>query len=146
MRYSAAKITRNGGKRPMLKCCLPLVRRKVTSVSARFSITVGYATWRDYPDRPRLFGKRDALKVVKTIGIVLGVAVLTSATLFLVGSVTSLLGNMGWLHLGEDQPCLEYGFPLGILIGVIVAVRKARNPTAGIVELILKPLLMRIPR
>jgi hypothetical protein len=53
---------------------------------------------------------------------------------------------MGWLHLGEDQPCLEYGFPLGILIGVIVAVRKARNPTAGIVELILKPLLMGIPR
>jgi hypothetical protein len=79
------------------------------------------------------------------------VAVLTSATLFLLGIVASFLGNMGWLHLGEDQPWmpligLEYGFPFGILIGVIVAVKKTRNPAAGIVELILKPLLMRIPR
>src|SRR4029077_341958 len=95
--------------------------------------------------------RRDALKVVRTVGVVLGVAVLTSATLFLLGIVASFLGNMGWLHLGEDQPWmpligLEYGFPFGILIGVIVAVKKTRNPTAGIVELILKPLLMRIPR
>lgn len=91
------------------------------------------------------------MRVVRTIGIVLGVALLTSATLFLLGIVASLLGNMGWLHLGEDQPWmpligLEYGFLLGIVIGIIVAVKKARNPTAGIVELILKPLLMRIPR
>jgi hypothetical protein len=70
------------------------------------------------------------VKVVRRVPIVLGVAVLTSATLFLVGVAASLLGNMGWIHLGEYQPWLpliglEYGFPFGIVIGVIVAARKA---------------------
>jgi hypothetical protein len=91
------------------------------------------------------------LKVIKAVGVVFGVAVLTSATLFLLGVATSLIGNMGWIHLGEYQPWLPlaglvYGFPLGILIGVIVAVKKAEYPTAGIVELIIKPLLRRVPR
>jgi hypothetical protein len=58
------------------------------------------------------------------------VAVLTSAGLFLLGIMASLMGNMGWIHLGEYQPWLpliglEYGFPLGIIFGVIVVVRKA---------------------
>lgn len=70
---------------------------------------------------------------MRGIRIVLGVAVLTSATLFLVGVAATLLGNMGWIHLGEYQPWLpliglEYGFPFGIVIGVIVAVRKASSP------------------
>ena len=59
---------------------------------------------------------------------------LSSAALFLVGVATSLIGNMGWIHLGEYQPWLpliglEYGFPLGIIIGVIVVVTKDSNPT-----------------
>ena len=91
------------------------------------------------------------MKVIRFVGVVFGVAVLTSITLFLVGLATSLIGNMGWIHLGENQPWLplaglEYGFPLGILIGVIVAMKKARNPDAGIKELILKPLVVRISR
>jgi len=40
---------------------------------------------------------------------------------------------MGWIHVGEYQLWLpliglEYGFPIGIILGVIVAVRKASNP------------------
>jgi len=67
--------------------------------------------------------------------MVLGVAVLTSAGLFLLGVATSLLGNMGWIHLGEYQPWLpliglEYGFPLGVIIGVIVAVKKVSTPNS----------------
>ena len=59
---------------------------------------------------------------------------LTSAALLLLGIATSLLGNMGWIHLGEYQPWLpliglEYGLPLGIIIGVIVVVKKASNPS-----------------
>ena len=73
------------------------------------------------------------MKIVRKVGIVLGVAVLTSATLLLLGVATSLSGNMGWIHVGEYQPWLpliglEYGFPIGIILGVIVAVRKASNP------------------
>jgi hypothetical protein len=57
------------------------------------------------------------------------VAVLTSAALFLLGVITSLVGNMGWIHLGEYQPWLpliglEYGFALGIAIGLIVALKR----------------------
>ena len=58
---------------------------------------------------------------------------LTSATLLLLGIGASLLGNMGWIHLGEYQPWLpliglEYGFLLGIIVGVIVAVKGTSNP------------------
>ena len=77
--------------------------------------------------------EEDALKVIRNVGVVFGVAVLTSATLFLLGVATSLVGNMGWVPLGEYQPWLpliglEYGFPLGIFVGVIVAVRRAATP------------------
>jgi hypothetical protein len=73
------------------------------------------------------------VKIARKVAIVLGVAVLTSAALFLLGIATSLLGNMGWIHLGEYQTWLpliglEYGFPLGIIIGLIVAAKKASNP------------------
>jgi hypothetical protein len=42
---------------------------------------------------------------------------------------------MGWIHLGEYQPWLpliglEYGFPLGIIIGVIIAVKKVSTPNS----------------
>jgi hypothetical protein len=72
------------------------------------------------------------VKIVRKVATVLGVAVVTSAALFLLGIATSLLGNMGWIHLGEYQPWLpligfEYGLPLGIIIGVIVAAKKASN-------------------
>jgi hypothetical protein len=43
------------------------------------------------------------------------------------------LGNIGWTHFGEYGPWLpliglEYGFPMGIIIGVIVAIKTASNP------------------
>lgn len=56
-------------------------------------------------------------------------AVLTSAALFVLGVTITLVGNMGWVSLGEYQPWLpliglEYGFVLGIAIGVVVALKK----------------------
>ena len=73
------------------------------------------------------------MKTLRKVGLVLGAAVLTSAALFLLGLATNLLGNIGWIHFGEYQPWLpliglEYGFPIGIIIGVIVALRKNSNP------------------
>ena len=73
------------------------------------------------------------MKIVRRLVVVFQAAVLTSGTLFLLGVATSLLGNVGWIHLGEYQPWLpliglEYGFPVGMMIGVIVAVKKASNP------------------
>ena len=58
---------------------------------------------------------------------------LTAAALCLLGVAASLLGNMGWIHLGEYQPWLpliglEYGFPLGVIVGVVVALKKASEP------------------
>ncbi|MFY9948661.1 MAG: hypothetical protein WA261_20125 [Candidatus Sulfotelmatobacter sp.] len=75
------------------------------------------------------------IKTVRNVGIVLAGAILTSSALFLLGVVTSLAGNKGWVHLGEYQPWLplvglEYGVPLGIIIGVIVAIRKSSKPKA----------------
>jgi hypothetical protein len=75
------------------------------------------------------------IKTVRNVGIVLAGAILTSSVLFLLGVVTSLVGNKGWVHLGEYQPWLplvglEYGVPLGIIIGVIVAIRKSSKPKA----------------
>lgn len=72
------------------------------------------------------------MKVIRTVGIVFGAAALTSVTLFLLGSAASLIGNAGLIHLGEYQPWLpliglEYGFPLGILIGIIWAVRRRQS-------------------
>jgi hypothetical protein len=67
------------------------------------------------------------------IGIILyglivgaGVALLTSLGLGLVGLLLSLMGNAGWIHLGEYQPWMpiigvEYGLLPGIIIGVIVS-------------------------
>jgi hypothetical protein len=75
--------------------------------------------------------RRNALKKPIRVGIiVLGVAVRTSGALFLLGVATTFVGNMGWIHLGEYQPWLplaglEYGFILGIIIGVIVAMKMA---------------------
>jgi sterol desaturase/sphingolipid hydroxylase (fatty acid hydroxylase superfamily) len=46
------------------------------------------------------------LKIIRILGIALGVGVLTSVVLFLLGLAASLLGNMGWIHLGEYQPWL----------------------------------------
>jgi hypothetical protein len=73
------------------------------------------------------------VKIVRKVVTVLGAGVLASTAFFLLGIATSLLGNMGWIHLGEYQPWLpliglEYGFPLGIIIGVIVAMKKTPNP------------------
>jgi hypothetical protein len=73
------------------------------------------------------------LKIIKAFAITVGVAALTSVVLFLLGLAASLLGNMGWIHLGEYQPWLpiaglEYGFPLGIMIGVVLGARKRSTP------------------
>jgi|ERR1700733_2282081 hypothetical protein len=69
-------------------------------------------------------------KPIKTGRIVFEVAAGTSLALFLLGTIATFAGNMGWIHLGESQPWwpvagLEYGFFLGIVIGVIVAMKKA---------------------
>jgi hypothetical protein len=42
------------------------------------------------------------------------------------------MGNAGWIHLGEAQPWmplagLEYGFPIGIIIGFIVVVKRSHD-------------------
>jgi hypothetical protein len=70
--------------------------------------------------------------MVRKAGIVLGGAVLTAAALFLLGAATSLVGDMGWIHLGENQPWLpliglEYGFPLESL-SVPLSHRKGFEP------------------
>lgn len=62
----------------------------------------------------------------------LGIAILTSAALFVVGILLSLMGNAGWIHLGESQPWmpligLVYGFPVGLVIGAIVGHRFCRS-------------------
>jgi hypothetical protein len=59
-----------------------------------------------------------------------GEGALTSVVLFLLGLGASLVGNAGWIHLGEYQPWLpiarlEYGFPIGVIFGIIVALRKS---------------------
>jgi hypothetical protein len=79
--------------------------------------------------------------MIRKVGIVLGVAVLTSAALFLLGVATSLLGNMGWVHLGEYQPWLpliglEYGFPLGIIIGDCRGEKSFGPDPTGVVSVI----------
>ena len=70
------------------------------------------------------------MKIIKTFGIALGMGALTSVVLLLLGLGASLLGNMGWIHLAEYQPWLpiaglEYGFPLGIIIGIILSLGKS---------------------
>jgi hypothetical protein len=71
-----------------------------------------------------------ALKKPIKVGIIaLEVAAGTSLSLFLLGAAASFAGNMGWVHLGEYQPWLplaglEYGFLLGIVIGIVVAMKK----------------------
>ena len=62
----------------------------------------------------------------------IGIAILTSATLFVIGICLSLMGNAGLLHLGEDQPWMPligliYGFPVGLIIGAIVGWRFFRS-------------------
>jgi hypothetical protein len=79
-----------------------------------------------------MYVQATAVKIIRTIGTVFGMAALTSATLFLLGALTSFSGNMGWIHLGEYQPWLpliglEYGFLLGVILGVIVVVRKGAS-------------------
>jgi hypothetical protein len=72
------------------------------------------------------------LSALRKVGIILGTAVITSATSFLVGVAFSLAGNKGWIHLGEYQPWLpiiglEYGFFLGIVLGVIIWKKSDRS-------------------
>jgi len=76
------------------------------------------------------------LTALRKVGIILGTAVVTSAGSFLVGAALSLAGNSGWVHLGEYQPWLpliglEYGFLLGIVLGVIIYKRKSRSRVDG---------------
>lgn len=71
------------------------------------------------------------MKRLKKLATIFGAAVLASAALFLLGLAATLAGNMGWIHLGEYQPWLpliglEYGFPLGLAVGFIVAFRRAK--------------------
>lgn len=71
------------------------------------------------------------LAALRKVGIILGTAVMTSAVSCLVGVGLSLAGNSGWIHLGEYQPWLpiiglEYGFILGIILGMIVWKRRGR--------------------
>jgi hypothetical protein len=79
------------------------------------------------------------LKTVRKIGTIIGVAVLTSVALFLLGVLASLAGNMGWIHLGEYQPWLpliglEDGFVLGLVLGVIVVLKKAKAKARGMMS------------
>jgi len=76
------------------------------------------------------------LIALRKVGIILGTAVVTSAASSLAGVALTLAGNSGWLHLGEYQPWLpliglEYGFLLGIVLGVIIYKRKSRSPMGG---------------
>lgn len=62
----------------------------------------------------------------------IGIAILTSAVLFVFGLALSLMGNAGWIHLGQDQPWmpligLVYGFPIGLLIGAVVCWKHCRS-------------------
>lgn len=66
--------------------------------------------------------------VARGIAAGIGATLLTSAGLFVVGMTLSLMGNAGWIHLGEDQPWLpiaglEYGFFLGLILGAAVCWR-----------------------
>jgi hypothetical protein len=59
------------------------------------------------------------------LGIILAAGVLTSATSLLVALAAWFGANKGWFQLGEYGPWLpliglEYGFLLGIVIGVII--------------------------
>lgn len=63
--------------------------------------------------------------VIRGLAAGVGAAMLTSASLFLIGLAVALMGNAGWLHLGESQPWLpiaglEYGLLLGFAIGAVV--------------------------
>jgi len=63
--------------------------------------------------------------IIRGLAAGVGTAILTSACLFLIGLGLSLMGNAGWIHLGESQPWLpiaglEYGFLFGLVIGAIV--------------------------
>ena len=67
----------------------------------------------------------------------LGVAISTSAILFVIGIALSLMGNAGWIHLGEDQPWMPligliYGFPVGLIIGTVGCRRFCRSQLRSI--------------
>ncbi|HZR58411.1 MAG TPA: hypothetical protein VFA74_16175 [Terriglobales bacterium] len=75
-------------------------------------------------------------KIATIIATIFVMALLTSAALFLLGLIVSLAGNKGWIYLGESLPWLpliglEYGFVLGIIIGMIVVVKKPRRHPDG---------------
>jgi hypothetical protein len=61
-----------------------------------------------------------------------GAALLTSLGFGLVGLLLSLMGNAGWIHLGEYQPWMpiigiEYGVVPAIVIGVVVCWKVCRS-------------------
>jgi hypothetical protein len=76
------------------------------------------------------------LSFSRKVGIVLGTAVITSAASLLV-ALAALFGVVkGWFELGENGPWLpliglEYGFLLGIVLGVIIYKRKSRSDVKG---------------
>jgi len=66
------------------------------------------------------------------LGIILGTGVLTSAASLLVALGALFGANKGWFQLGKYGPWLpliglEYGFLLGIVIGVIICKMKSRS-------------------
>lgn len=76
------------------------------------------------------------LGALRKVGIVLGTAVLTSAASLLVALAAEAGAFEGWFQLGEYGPWLplmglEYGFLLGIVLGVIICKRKSRSRVDG---------------
>jgi hypothetical protein len=72
------------------------------------------------------------LSALQKIGIIFGIGLIMSAASFLIGVGFALAGNRGLIHLGEYQPWLpliglEYGFVVGLVLGVIVWRRKSRQ-------------------
>ena len=70
--------------------------------------------------------------ILRGLATGIGIAVLTSAALFVFGLALSLMGNAGWIHLGEDQPWMPligliYGFPIGLIIGGVVCGRFCKS-------------------
>ncbi len=64
--------------------------------------------------------------IIHGVQTALRTAVITSFLCFLLGIGVTLAGNLRLLHLGASQPWypvigLEYGFVLGLFIGVIQA-------------------------
>jgi hypothetical protein len=78
-------------------------------------------------------GKAGALKIIRMLETVLGITVLTCVICFFAGIAATMLAILGGTTLVKDQTWtpsvigLEYGFPAGLVLGVLVVVKKHLN-------------------